>query len=61
MLVVVLVVAVVVDVLGCLNFGRNPLAGYNGYYRPAMRIQSLLLLSLLLYQIPVNEIKKKLF
>lgn len=39
--------------VGCLIFGRNPLLGYNGYYRPAIRIQSRLR-SLLLYQMPVG-------
>lgn len=40
--------------VGCLIFGRNPLLGYNGYYRPAIRIQSRLR-SLLLYQMPVGK------
>lgn len=39
------------DVVGFLNDVLNPFEGYNGYYRPAIRTQSLLL-SLLLYQIP---------
>lgn len=43
---------VVVD--GFLNDVRIPFEGYNGYYRPAIRTQSLLL-SLLLYQMPVTH------
>lgn len=45
----------------CLLFVRIPLTGYDGYYRPAIRIQCRLLLSLLLYQIPSCGIKYKLF
>lgn len=44
------------DVVGFLNDVRNPFEGYNGYYRPAIRTQSLLL-SLLLYQIPWREME----
>lgn len=41
----------------CLLFVRIPLTGYDGYYRPAIRIQWRLLLSLLLYQIPRLSLK----
>lgn len=46
------------DVVGFLNDVLNPFEGYNGYYRPAIRTQSLLL-SLLLYQIPLKKQKNK--